>query len=345
MYSSISKFIKCYSLTGHVLQGIAAKSVAPITGAPGPLVAFAYVVLALGLPGTIKIPAILKAFISPVKCTKEKARKVIERESIEVDAVENLRHDAENFYRDVSRDVSADGLSDGQVYANEVALRTLQNLLLSSPEGSFDAKDSSVVDLISVIFPQLALYMRSCQELIVDKSMRPLFAHLASKALKLWSRELSFTLLPHAENLTNKVVGRSDRTVTLSEIVEATRIAQAEVGNSEESTAKVDVLRQTLADVMECETRIKISRSENAATGTVAGESNSFRFIRKSAYTIDLIGSTSAGRRLYYHGEKGHLGICEKDSPKCSFFTPGIMTYLCGCPFRVLLRYENIVQV
>jgi hypothetical protein len=104
-----------------------------------------------------------------------------------------------------------------------------------------------------------------------------------------------------------------------------------------------------LTELMECETRIPISQAENSKTGLVTVPLRSNRHIRLTWYLKDLISQNLASRAIQsglvddMPAEEGDLGLCEKGTPKSSFFTPGIYTGQCACkrPCLLYLRYMD----
>lgn len=227
-----------------MLQGIAAKSVAPITGDSGPIIVFCYAILALGLPASTMIPSAFTHIICPDAIVKERATTLLERRVKENPLQHNLSTNARNYLNTLHT------MTIDEPPGN-TAMATLEELLTLAPDDLLFTENTNdtVVERFAEFFPQLSEFLRTCDHQIVIMALRPIFAHLALKTLRLWRRVTTYTVALQNERVSSTLVNKIDRTVILSEVVSATESAMDLEGNMDNNCpALFDILRENIQE-------------------------------------------------------------------------------------------------
>ena len=171
---------------GPVIQGMAAKSVAPITGADGSLLVALYSLLAIGVSGSTIIPPIFHSLMSPTKFTMMEARRIVAGEGrMPVDAVQDTTNTTtiDTFFASLDACKQLWNTNAAK-FAGELALKTLKSLLkMKNMRIVSDITPISISDLAASFFPQLGNFLSDLPSQIVPVWSRPLLACMGEKWL------------------------------------------------------------------------------------------------------------------------------------------------------------------
>lgn len=327
---------------GPLVQVISAKSVAPITGADGPLIVAVYSLLSMGIPGSYTLPALFTGLISPAKKSMMEATRIVR--NIRRSPI-NEQNEAANeatinhFFEGIASDVPA-WVTDDAKFAGEIGLKVLRLLLQKDLMCTVPNPTAlTLIDVATTFFPQLGVFLCDLPLQVAPVWIRPLLACMGDKACNLWLRPTSYYMLP--KNYLNyphfkPMFTQPNNQMTLEEVIAA----------SEQPGTPAF---QLLTELYECEVRVPTTVMQNRQTGLVCVPSRSLRPMRKTWYLKDFINNNLANKAIRNGletdapAEEGELGICAKGTPMSSFFTPGIYTGQCACkrPCLLYLRYMD----
>ena len=328
-----------------VLQCLVAKSVIPVTGAPGQLVVACLLYLALGFSCQTRLPSFLTTLQSSEQSLIADARLCMNNQpsvvvnAAAIDASILLFCDTLKARHPVTNTAAGDWATNG----SDLLLRDLLKTACTAPLAADDGQGPTIISILDRMFPQLATYVRGADRpspTVVPEHVRPLMFMLADKALILWGRTTSFFLLRTRYLLEKKSsvgdVSKSEYTITFREIIAAARRNDNVYHRGRQVRAK-----RLLGELLECITLVPTTREENAATGLATTPSASQRYQRNTWHTADYMNDTHAGKaEMLLHSEPdlGQLGNCKKVYEKSPHWTPGVFTAQCSCKHPVLLR-------
>lgn len=234
-----------------------------------------------------------------------------------------------------------------------------------------DEKPVTVLDIMGRVYPALhSLLIVQQQQHIVPIASRPLMAHLAAKVCTIYLRDYTYTYT-HKKNSLNvpivdarhylppftTVTGSFDCFSVTSLIAEL--LITQEVGLPEIADAHDIVINSREDDIVNMLGiiggtylfEITTPRQEQrcgAATSLHA------RRVRKAEYVNDLVNGNNASKKStnsnpFRASHTGVVKVCEKEFPKSTHFSPGIMLATCVCSKRKVYhssfmdQYESVL--
>ena len=336
-------------LLGNVLQCIVSKSIAPITGAPGPHIIAAYCYLSMGFSGSIRLPSFLADMTSPMKDSLATARRLINNEaqgnrneSEIADSINVHMTTINSSLPPIPGDLSYE-LKEHAQNARKDALMIYRDFLRKClktpilPVYEADVHSVTVVAAIETFFPQLAMYLcedyqvsPSSEVLIIPPAVRPLLVQMAEKSAKLWTRNLHYYVLRKdwqgtLMNVTPSIIASEKYRISMNDVILAAQRVE-------------DGAMQLLKELVECYTYRDTTREEDAARGIVTTPALSKNLARETFHTVDFLNLTLNGAAIiaanYPHeSDPGELGNCTKEFAHSAIFTGGTFIVGCACKF------------